>query len=170
MKLFGYLAGAAIALAACVPAPRSVPDIFTVSDVRVDNDLSALTGSEAARFWGNLAPDLSSAIAQEFAAQTSPEGWQIVVDIDEIALSSIFASPIVGDEARLTGDVALIDPASQDVERSFTVSATANEVAAYLPGGVMTGVSPDSEVFYGAVVRAFARGVYNQVLAGPPEL
>lgn len=167
MKLYATLAAASLALAACVPAPQ--PQTFTVSDVRVETDLTAVSSRDAAAYWGNLSNDLSSAIAGEFVGQTAPDGWVVVVDVDEIALANVFQSRAGADDARLTGDVALVDPVSGDVGRVYTVSASANEAAAFLPPDrPAVALSPTSAEFYGAVVRAFARGVADQLRAGPP--
>lgn len=169
MKVQGYLVGAALALAACVRVDNT-PDMITVSDVQVEADLTAVSGRNAAVYWGNLTSDLSTAIAQEFVGQTADDGWVVAVDIDEISLASVFASP-VGDQARLTGAVALLDPASGDVERTYAVSASANEAAPFLPPGTdVVTLSPTSAEFYGAVVRAFASGVADTLRAGPPPI
>jgi len=163
----GYLACAALALSACVRAQE--PASLSVSDVRVETDLTAVSSRTAAAYWGNLSSDLSSAIAAEFVGQTAPDGWVVIVDIDEIALANLFQARAGADDARLTGDVALVDPASEEVDRVYTVSASANEAAPFLTGSqdIVT-LSPTSAEFYAAVVRAFARGVADTLRAGAP--
>lgn len=165
MKLHGLLAGTALLLAACASEPE--PTVVTVSDVTVNADLTAVGSQEAAAFWSNLDTDLETAIASEFVGQTAPDGWLLVVDIDEIALASVFDPQLGADDARLTGQVALVNPASQRTQQTYIVSATANQAATFLSGDadVIT-ISPSSSAFYGAVVQAFARGVRDTVLTG----
>lgn len=164
MRLYAYVAGAMLAFPAVAPAQDGP---VTVSDVRVSADLTAVTSDLAATYWGTLETDLASAVAAEFVGQTAPGGRVIAIDIDEIALSSFFQSASGADDARLTGDVGVINAANEEVVRAFTVTATANQAASFLPAGsdVVT-ISPDSAEFYAAVVRAFARGVADTVKAG----
>ncbi len=164
MKLCTWLAGAALAIAANAHA-QDAP--VTVSDVRVSADLTAVTSELAATYWGTLEGDLASAVAAEFVGRTAPGGVVVAIDIDEIALASFFDATAGADDARLTGDVGLINAANEEVLRVFTVSATANQAASYLPAGAdVVMISPTSAEFYAAVVRAFARGVADTVKAG----
>ena len=90
----------------------------------------------------------------------------VAIDIDEIALASFFEAEAGADDARLTGDVGLINRGTEETERLFTVSASANQAASYLPAGTdVVTISPTSEEFYAAVVRAFARGVAQTINA-----
>jgi hypothetical protein len=166
MKVHGYLAGAVIALAACAGGEEAAAPL-TVSDVAVSSDLSAVTSRDAARYWGNMESDLESAIAAEFVGQTGPGGVNIEVDIDEISLANFFQSQAGADNARLTGSVAVIDAQNEQQRGFYTVSASANEVATFLPpdSDVVT-VSRTSAEFYSAVVQAFARGVADAVRTG----
>lgn len=167
MKLYGIVAVAALTLAGCAREEPAPTPTLTVSDVRVSADLTAVSTQQAATVWGGLERDLSSAIASEFVGQTSPEGWLISVDVDEIALSGLLASQLGADDARLSGAVTLIDPATGEASRTYNVSATANQAAALLPAGTdAVAVSPSSAAFYDAVLRAFASGVAQTVRAG----
>jgi hypothetical protein len=164
----GVIAAAAIALSACAGA--DAPQPVQVSDVVVETDLSAVSSPQAASYWGNLSGDLSSAIAAEFVDQTAPEGWIVMVDVDEIALANAFQSSLGADEARLSGTVNLIRPGSDDVFDSWAVSASANEAATFMTGDAdVTVVQPSSAEFYAAVVRAFASGVGDTVRARAPS-
>jgi hypothetical protein len=165
MKLHAYLAGAALALAACAGAEG--PEPLTISDVRVEADLTAVASRDAAVYWGNLADDLSTAIGAEFVGQTAAEGYVIDVDVDEIALANALNAGLGADDARLTGVVSLVNPLNEVVEQTYVVSASANQAAAFLPSeSGSVAVSPSSAEFYSAVVRAFARGVGDAVRSG----
>lgn len=170
MKMYGMLAGAAFALAACAGGEEEVavaPQALTVSDVEVSTDLSAVGTRDAARYWGNLEPDLESAIATQFVGQTAPGGARLVVDIDELSVASFFESNAGADDARLTGTVAVLDPVSGEQASFYTVSASANQAMTLMGGDVRVQTVPASSAeFYSAVVQAFARGVQQAVTGG----
>lgn len=164
MALRTHIISAAIAFLAAASANAQGT---AVSDIRVGADLTAVASPEAAQYWGNLEGDLKTALAAEFVGQTSPDGVIVAVDVDEISMANFFTAAAGADDARLTGDVGLIDPDNEEVERLFTVSASANQAASYLPAGTdIVTISPTSKEFYDAVVRAFARGVADTIRAG----
>ena len=169
MKLYGYLAGAALALAACGGGQDAAPPLLTVSDVTVTSDLSAVGSRDAARYWGNLEADLESAIAQEFLGQTSPEGVALAIDIDELSVANFFQSAAGADDARLTGDVAVLSGPNGEQVAYYTVSASANQAMGMMgvDQPVATIPATDAE-FYSAVVEAFARGVASAVRGEAP--
>ncbi len=159
-----------LAAAAALAAPMAWAQGASVSDIRVNADLTAVTSPEAAAYWGNVEADVASALAAEFSGLTSEEGWIVAVDLDEIALASFFAPDASLDDARMSGEVGLFPPDAEEGDeaaRLFNVSATANQAATYLPEGTdVVVLSPTSEEFYAAAVQAFARGVADTVRAG----
>lgn len=170
MKLYGTLAAAAIALAACGGGEEDValaPAVMTVSDVEVTTDLNAVGSADAARYWGNLENDLESAIATRFVGQTSPTGARLVIDIDELSVASFFESAAGADDARLTGTVAVLDPVSGEQVGFYTVAASANQAMTLMGADVRVQTVPaTSAEFYSAVLEAFARGVQQAVAGG----
>lgn len=161
-----FLAASALALVACVEAKAPAP--VTVSNVEVQVDLTAIATRQAAHHWTMLEQDLAGALGQEFVGMTSPEGYLVRVDVDELSLAALSSSRLGADEARLTGTVQMVDIFREQVVRTFTVSASSNEAAVFLPqGDRIEAVSPSSHAFYAAVVRAFARGVAEVVRTGP---
>jgi len=162
MACRALLAGAAaLGFAAAASAQTAIP---MVSDIQVEADLTAVANPQAAAYWGTLDADLSAALAAEVVDLISPDGLVLIVDLDEISLASLLEAQAGADDARLTGDVGLYNPQTEEVERMFTISATTNEAAPYLPAGVdVVTVSPSSAEFYAAVVKAFARGVSETV-------
>ncbi len=167
MTIRTSLAGVgALALAAAAAAQAQTT---TISDIQVEADLTAVTSSTAAAYWGTLDADLSAALAAELVDVIAPDGMLLIVDLDEISLASLLEAQAGADDARLTADIGLYDLRTEDVERQFTISASMNEVAPYLPAGVdVVTVSPTSAEFYGAVVKAFARGVSDTIRQPPP--
>ncbi|MFO1210789.1 MAG: hypothetical protein U1E40_16495 [Amaricoccus sp.] len=156
MRILGLLAGCALALAACAGHDKNQP--FTVSDVSVTADLPAVTSRAAVSYWAHLSDDLKTAIANEYVGRIDPKGKKIVVDVDEISLASPFAAGATAETARLSGRVDLLNVDTTKAA-SYDVTATASDVAAYLPPGTnIVKVSPTSEEYYRAVVQAFASG------------
>jgi hypothetical protein len=166
MKRVGLLAGAALVVAAC--AGNRAPEPLTISEVSVETDLSAVQSRQAVAFWQGLSGDLETALASEFAGQIDPAGKRILVDIDELSLTSAFAGDVTSENAVLSGMVTLQNP-NETVDSAYNVTATQSDVASYLStdGGAVT-VSPTSDAYYRAVVQAFARGT-AEVLNNPPE-
>ncbi len=165
MTIRASLAGAAalgLALAASAQAQPA-----SISDIQVEADLTAVANSTAAQYWGTLDADLSTALASELVDMISPDGLVLIVDLDEISLASLLEAQAGADDARMTGDVGLYDPRTEEVERQFTISASTNEAATFLPPGadVIT-ISPSSGEFYAAVVQAFARGISQTLRTG----
>lgn len=159
------LAGATSLVLAAATSALAQP--ATISDIRVEADLTAVADARAAQYWGTLNADLSTALASELVDIISPEGLALIVDLDEVSLASILEAEAGADDARMTGDVGLFDPRTEEVVRQFTISASTNEAATFLPAGtdVIT-VSPSSAQFYAAVVQAFARGISETLRTG----
>lgn len=163
MRTLGLLTAAAIALAACAGGEQNKP--LMISQIQVETDLPAVGSREAVNYWKSLSADLETAIASEFAGYIDPTGNKIVVDIDEISLRSAFATGATAETARLTGQVQLLNPAGTQ-EAVYNVSASAQDIATYLPAGSnIVAVKPTSAEYYRAVVQAFARGT-AQALRG----
>lgn len=164
MKPLAPLAGVALLLAACAGSPDQP---LMISDVSVETDLSAVGSREAVNYWQSLSGDLETAIANEFVGRVDPTGPSITVNVDEISLNSPFMSGATAQTAVLSGLVELISPAGT-TDAAYTVTATAQDVADFLPvGSDVTSIPPTSAEYYGAVVRAFARGVALTLSADP---
>jgi hypothetical protein len=152
----GILAGGALLLAACAGG-RDEP--LLISDIEVQADLNSIGSRQAVGYWQGLSADLETALANQFVGQIDPSGNRIVVDIDELSLSSPFATGATAETARLTGRVELLNPAGT-LESAYDVTATATDVADFLPAGTdIVTVAPTSAEYYQAIVQAFARGV-----------
>jgi hypothetical protein len=155
MRKLALLAGGALLLAACSGSPEQP---FTVADISVEADLAAVGSRQAVSYWQGLSSDLETAIASEFVGRIDPAGNSIVVDVDEISLSSPFSSSATAQTAVLSGRVELLNPAGTR-EAAYDVTASAQDVQDFLPVGTdITSVPPTSTEYYAAVVQAFARG------------
>lgn len=162
MRLHALVAGAAMFLGACAAQP---PDPVTVSEVNVTADMSSIGNRNAVRYWQNLGTDLEAAMAAEFVGHVDPAGRIVNVDIDELSLSNIMTADRVSEDARLAGQVEVV---GADGTSTYNVSATTRDVATFLPTDAnITTIPPTSQQFYGAVVRAFARGAAEVVLGVP---
>jgi hypothetical protein len=155
MRILGMLAGAALALAAC-GGNQNQP--LTISDVSVQADLPAVGTREAVAYWQNLSADLETAIAAQFTGRIDPAGKQIQVDVDEISLGSPFAAGATAQSATLSGRVSLVNPDGTSAA-TYDVTATAQDVATYLPpGSDLVSIPASSAEYYQAIVQAFAVG------------
>jgi hypothetical protein len=165
MRTLGLLAGAALMLAACGGGQENVP--LTISEVTVQADLPAVGSREAVAYWQNLSNDLETAIAAQFVGRIDPTGKRIDVDVDEISLTSPFASAATAETARLSGRVTLINPDGTDAA-VYDVTATSQDVVSFLPTGTdIVTIQPTSAEYYRAIVQAFARGTAQTLSATP---
>lgn len=156
MTRFALLAGAALALGACAGDPEPP---FMLSDVVVEADLSSAGSPEALSYWAALDSDLETAIAGQYVGRIDPDGYDILVDIDELSLASALAPSATAETARLTGQVELIGEAGVLLQ-AYTVTASATDVVDFLPAGSdIVSIPPTSAEYYAAIVQAFARGV-----------
>ena len=105
MRTLGLLAGAALVLAACAGGE---PEPLTISEITVEADLPAIGSPQAVAYWQGLSADLETALAAEFAGQLDPLGKRILVDVDELTLTSGFAAGATarGRAAGRPGDAA----------------------------------------------------------------
>jgi hypothetical protein len=166
MRTKGIFAGAALlALAACGGQQAEEP--LTVSEINVEADLSAVGSREAVSYWQNIGQDLQAAMAAEFVGQTSPDGYIVNVDVDEITLADAIAADLTAQDATLAGRVEVVDPTSGVTQAAYNVAAASGDVQTYLPEGTdVVSVPRTSPEYYQAVLQAFARGAAAAVQAG----
>ncbi len=137
-----------------------------VSKIDVVADLSALQTYEAASAWKNLETDLETAIAERLVTQIAPEdaeGAEIEIELDEVTLANNFETAIGVGEWKLVGDVDLDMPdASKD--ENYTLTVSTDQIRVFYPEGTNSDeVSVDSDVFYQAVVAAFADNIASKL-------
>ena len=162
MRTLAVVAGAAIVLAACAREPEPL----LISEISVDTDLPAIQGPQAVAYWQNLSADLETALAAEFAGQTDPLGKRILVDVDELSLTTAFVPGATVEDAVLSGRVTL-ENTDGTTAAAYDVTASASDATAYLPpGSNVVQISPTSDEYYQAIVLAFASGAADAIAAG----
>jgi hypothetical protein len=165
MRTLGLLAGAAVLLAgACAREPEPL----RVSEIVVNTDLPAIQGPQAVAYWQDLSQDLETAMAAEFVGRIDPLGSSVLVDVDELSLTTAFVPGATVEDAQLSGRVTVENP-DGTTAAAYDVTASASDAVAYLPEGAnVVQISPTSDEYYQAIVRAFARGAATAVLTGQP--
>lgn len=158
-----YLIRSTVLVAALATAAAANPK---VADIDVEADLSAIGGYQSAAMWGSLETDLESAIAQKLAGQiadSGEEGAEIQIEIDSVSLADNFEQSVGIGDWQLVGDVDIDMPdASKDMRYDLTV--TADQINAYFPADTdVSVVTVDSEVFYAAIINAFAENVASKL-------
>ncbi|KUP91481.1 hypothetical protein [Tritonibacter horizontis] len=131
-----------------------------VQDIEVKADVSALQNSQAVAVWSTLESDLETALAAELVNQLADDDTEgaaeIDVEIDTVALASGFEAQMGIADSVLEGDVSVDLPGSKDDQR-YTLTVTAQQANVYYPEGTdVTDLHVGSEVFYTAMVDAFA--------------
>ncbi len=138
-----------------------------VQEIEVDADVSALEGAEAVAVWSTLESDLKTALAAQLVTQFAEEGTEaaadIDVEIDTVALASGLEAQMGIANSVLQGDVSVDLPGSKDDQR-YTLTVTAEQANIYYPEGTdETDLHVGSDVFYTAMVDAFAMHVAEKL-------
>ncbi|MCG7621788.1 hypothetical protein [Epibacterium sp. Ofav1-8] len=140
-----------------------------VQDIDVDADASALKNSGAVAVWSELETDLETALAAQLVHQLAEEGQtaedaaEIDIEIDTVALASSLQAEMGIADSVLEGDVSVDLPGSQYDQR-YTLTVSAEQANVYYPEGTdVTTLNVGSEVFYTAMVDAFATHVAEKL-------
>jgi len=138
-----------------------------VQEIDVNADVSALSNSEAVAVWTDLEADLETALAAKLVNQIAEEEMEnaaeIDIDVDTVALASSFETEIGIADSVLEGDVSVDLPGSQYDQR-YTLTVTAEQANIYYPEGTdATTLNAGSDVFYTAMVDAFATHVAEKL-------
>jgi hypothetical protein len=165
------LAAPALALAlAASPADAEDAPAPAISSVVIEADIAAIGSREAVSYWQNLPRDLEAAILRELFDLIGADGATLRVAIDHIALAEAFETEFEGPNARLAGQVQLLDAEGEPLTGAWEVAASAGEAEALLPPDVEVEVISRTDAeFYEAVVNAFARGVAQVVENEMPD-
>ncbi|WP_299965545.1 hypothetical protein [uncultured Roseobacter sp.] len=134
----------------------------SVQSVEVEADLTAVQNAEAAQVWGNLSADLEAEIAERLVSRIDDEGATVEVDIDEIELANMFTQTIGTADSKLVGDVEIDAPGLFN-KMDYTLTVSAEQAMAYYPSGTTPGeVLVDSQVYYDAMLDAFADNIASK--------
>ena len=130
-----------------------------VKEIDVETDLSAIQNERAVAVLNSLDEDLEEAIASRLLNQLSDDGARVLIDIDEVSLANSFEQAIGAEDAAIMGDVSLRIPGIANNE-NYTLTVSAVQAQAYFPDGtVMADMSMGSDVYYAAMINAFADNV-----------
>lgn len=134
----------------------------TLSEVEVEADLTAISNTEAATVWSDLTGDLEQKITERLATRIGEDGASVMVDIDEIALANLFEQTTGMAESKLEGDVEIDAPGLFN-KMDYTLTVTSEQAVAYYPSGTTPGeVTVGSEVYYNAMLDAFADNIASK--------
>ncbi len=146
-------------------------ETYPVKEVDVEIDMTAIETPEAAGKWADLSTDLQAAIMERLASQMTDdaEAAKVMVDIDEVSLASNFGAAL-GEDSHLSGIIEINDVKStakseeRDTNLAFyKLDVTALSIVPYLPEGYDLAAAPDNDVYYSAMVQAFADNVVSRL-------
>ncbi|KIN72864.1 hypothetical protein [Sulfitobacter guttiformis] len=148
----------------------SVVPASTVSLIEVTTDLEAIQNAEAAEVWVNIDADLALAIEARFAERMAAEGAEIIIDIDEVSLATSFEQAIGSEESYLQGDILYRVP-GPDNNASYTLKVSSLQAQAFYPDGTsISDITQGSDIYYAAMIDAFADNVVRNLDASQEEL
>jgi hypothetical protein len=130
-----------------------------VATIEVDADLSAIRNIEAAQVWSTLDTDLETEIAERLVGRIDDKGAAITVDINEVELANSFTQALGVADSKLIGDVEIDAPGLFN-KIDYTLTVTSEQAIAYYPDGTsVADVSMGSEIYYQAMLNAFADNI-----------
>ena len=135
----------------------------SVKDIEVEADLSAIENYEAGATWANLAEDLENALAARLSDRLGEDGAEITIKIDTLELANNFEAAADLAESKLSGAVRISNE-EPFINDRYELSVSAGAVTAYYPEDAQVEtIAVGSEVFYQAMVEAFAENVAQKV-------
>lgn len=130
-----------------------------VATIEVDADLSAIQNVEAAQVWSTLDTDLETEIAERLVGRIDDDGASITVDINEVELANSFTQALGVADSKLIGDVEIDAPGLFN-KIDYTLTVTSEQAIAYYPDGTnVADMSMGSEIYYQAMLDAFADNI-----------
>ncbi|UYV39083.1 hypothetical protein N4R57_08770 [Rhodobacteraceae bacterium D3-12] len=145
-------------------------DKMMVKDIDVMTDMAAIENAKAAGVWKTVDGTLEEALLARLTDRISDKGAIITIDIDEVSLANNFEIANNLADSTLKGWVKIertYDEKGEVVElpeELYELSVTALEAKAYYPEGTdMETVKVNSDVFYTAMIAAFADNVVEKL-------
>lgn len=161
-KLAPLLIPAALIVAALAPLSfAQASDNPKVGEIDVQIDMAALTNAFAAKHYATIEADLENALTSRLVDRLDKEdGVKITVDLSEFELSNTYNEAMNLADTRLVGDVNITDAKDNSNFDSWKLTVDVNATSPFLPAGtLLTTLKPDSDVYYKAMIAAFADGV-----------
>ena len=135
-----------------------------VSKIDVSIDLTAITNPAAALRYTNIADDLKNAISALLVDRIAEVGMVLAIDISEVELSNTYTEIVGSADTRLVGDVNVSDALNNDNAKGFTLTVDVNQARTmFAPDLDVTTISAGSDVYYQAMIAAFAANVVAEM-------
>ncbi|WP_132546540.1 hypothetical protein [Rhodovulum euryhalinum] len=157
------LIAAILSIATFVPAAVA-SDHKMVKEIDVQIDLAALTNATAAKHFATIEADLENALTARIVDRVAPDGIKITVDLSEFELSNSYKEAMNSADTRLVGDVSFSDANDNSNFDHWQQTVDVNSSAGFLPEGTdLSTLSPDSDVYYKAMISSFADAVVQRL-------
>lgn len=141
-----------------------------IKEIDVQTDMDAIKNAEAATVWHKLDEDLETAILAKMTDRVDDKGAIVMVDIDEVSLANNFEMATGLEDSTLRGwvkiDRTFMEKGEEveSPEELYELTVTAMQAQAHFPDGTdMAAISVDSDVFYNAMVAAFADNITEKL-------
>jgi hypothetical protein len=149
----------AVALTAAMP-------VFAqdrVQEVDVSFDIEAIQSRDAASMWSNLSGDLETAILERVSDRIAEnEGYEILIDINEVDMSNTFQSALGKDSTIVAGVRMKNEDMTKEEYYNLTVRLEEAGNFEFMPDGALVQTVP-VEVAYTAMIDAFADNVVTHL-------
>ena len=156
MKRFTLTAAAALFATSAIASTE-------VQSVEVEADLTAIENSAAASVWKDLSADLETEIAERLVSKIGEDGASIEIEIDSVELANSFSQAVGVADSKLVGDVEIDAPGLFN-KIDYTLTVSGEQAVAYYPDGTeMADLTVGSEVYYNAMLDAFADNVVSKL-------
>ena len=134
-----------------------------VQSIEVETDLTAIQNIEAAQVWTSIDEDLKTKIAERLVTAIGEDGATIEVEIDSVELANTFTQATGIADSKLMGDVEIDAPGLfNEIDYRLTVSS--EQAVAYYPDGTKAAdLTMGSEVYYNAMLDAFADNIVGKL-------
>ena len=131
-----------------------------VSKIDISIDLPAVTNAAAALRYSNIADDLKDAISALLVDRIAEVGMVLQIDISEVELSNSYTEIVGSADTRLVGAVNVSDELNNANAKGFTLTVDVNQARPMFAADLdVTMISAGSDVFYQAMIAAFAANV-----------
>lgn len=155
---------ASFLLATAVAFPSFAQDLKPVREIEVTADMTGIENAQAATYWGTLQDDLKAAILAKVAPTDDEAAVVIKIKIDSVQLSNGFQEKLGLADTTLAGNVLVQDDKNNTKNDAYDLKVDVNAATPLLPEGYdFTAADADAQVYYTAMVNAFADGVVSRL-------
>lgn len=135
-----------------------------VKSVEVSMDITALTNASAAARYAKIADDLQGAILARLVDRTAETGMDINIDLSEVELSNSYTEAVGAADTRLVGVVNVSDMENNTNFKTYELTVTVDQAVPFFPADFdRATLTASSDVFYKAMIAAFAEGVVKRL-------